>query len=126
MIWTHWLAIGAIMGGVGVGAGAFGAHALKTRLTPEDLAIYDTAIRYWMIHTLAICTWALVQLRIESTPIKVASFGMVLGSLIFSGSLIALVLTGNRILGAVTPIGGVILIASWFLVAWGAITHGNI
>jgi len=111
------------MAAVGVGAGAFGAHALKDRLSTLDLAVYETAVRYWMYHALGICIAALVMSRIENFYIKASAVLMIFGSTIFSGSLVALVLSQIRTLGMITPIGGVLLILSWLLIVIGVLTH---
>ena len=124
MWWTYILAVGAVMGAIGIGVGAFGAHALKEMLTPPDLAIYETAVKYWMYHALGVCLLAVVMTRIENGFIKTSVAMMICGALIFSGSLIALVLTGQRILGAITPVGGALLILAWLLLAVGVIAHG--
>jgi uncharacterized membrane protein YgdD (TMEM256/DUF423 family) len=105
------------MGALGVGFGAFGAHALKDRLTPNDLAIFDTGIRYFFYHALGVCVLSLMMTRIDNGLIKTGSILMVIGAFLFAGSLIALVLTGHRWLGMVTPIGGVMLILAWVLAA---------
>ncbi|MCX6124021.1 MAG: DUF423 domain-containing protein [Proteobacteria bacterium] len=123
MFWIYVLATGAVMAAVGVGAGAFGAHALKDRLTAGDLGIFETAVRYWMYHALGVCVVAMVLARIENGFMKASALAMIVGSLVFSGSLIALVATGNRMLGAVTPFGGVLLIAGWLLLATGLLSH---
>lgn len=124
MWWTYLLTTGSVLAALGIGAGAFGAHALKEQLTPPDLAIYETAIKYWMYHALGVCVVALLMTRIENNFIKSSAISMIVGTLIFSGSLIALVLTGQRFLGAITPIGGVLLILAWTLLAVGVIAHG--
>jgi uncharacterized membrane protein YgdD (TMEM256/DUF423 family) len=117
MLWTVWVGLGAVFGALGVGLGAFGAHALKTKLSPEDLAIFEISVRYQMYHAMALIGVGVVAMRIDSTLLKIAGWAFVMGILIFSGSLYALVGTGVRILGAVTPIGGVALIAGWLLLA---------
>ena len=119
MWWIYILAFGAIMAASGIGVGAFGAHAMKDRLTPPDLAIYETAVKYWMYHALGLCIVAIVMTRVENGLMKASAALMILGALVFSGSLLALVFTGNRMLGAVTPIGGVMLILSWLCLAVG-------
>lgn len=124
MWWIYILAFGAVMAAVGIGVGAFGAHALKDILTPPDLAIYETAVKYWMYHALGLCIVSIVMTRIENNFMKSSAALMICGALIFSGSLIALVLTGNRVLGAVTPVGGALLILSWLMLAVGVIAHG--
>ena len=120
MMWTQWIGVGATMGALGVGAGAFGAHALKARLDGHDLAIFETAVRYQFFHVFAIMCVGLVCTRINHPALTTAGWLFVAGTLIFSGSLYALVLTDNRWLGAVTPIGGALLIAGWIALAYGA------
>lgn len=109
--------IGALMGFVGVGLGAFGAHALKGRLSPEMLAVFETGVRYQMYHALALLATAALMSRSEGRAVIVAGWSFTAGILIFSGSLYALALTGVTILGAVTPIGGLA-----FLIGWAALT----
>lgn len=86
-----------------VAAGAFGAHALKSRLSPEMLAVWETAVRYQVYHALA--------LLVVRSPASAWSF--VAGTVLFSGSLYALALTGIRPLGAITPIGGLLFLFGW-------------
>jgi len=121
MAWTFWVVIGSLLGASGVGLGAFGAHALKTRLSPEDLIIYETAARYHLIHALAIIALGLAAQRIDNWTIRFAGMFLTVGILIFSGTLYALTLTGQRQLGMVTPIGGAALIIGWLLFALAAI-----
>lgn len=123
-MWTLWFAVGALFSATGIGAGAFGAHALKGQLTPEDMAIFDTASRYLSIQSIGLIGIALLMSRIDNGALKIAALAMTLGILIFSGSLFALVATGTRWLGAITPIGGVLMIVAWILAAWAAMsTH---
>jgi uncharacterized membrane protein YgdD (TMEM256/DUF423 family) len=105
--------IGALSGMLAIAAGAFGAHALRARLTAEHLAIFETAARYQMYHALALfgVAWAITRWS-GSLPVY-AGWLFVLGSLIFSGSLYMLALTGARWWGAVTPIGGIAFLAGW-------------
>jgi uncharacterized membrane protein YgdD (TMEM256/DUF423 family) len=110
--------IGALLGFVGVAAGAFGAHALRARLTPEDLAIFETAARYQMYHALALLGVAWVIGRWPGGAASAAGWLFVAGTLVFSGSLYLLVLTGARWMGAITPLGGVALLAGWLALAW--------
>ena len=112
--------IGAVLGALGVAAGAFGAHALKGRLTPEMLAVFETGVRYQLIHALALLAVAWAGTRWSSPAISVAGWLFVAGTFLFSGSLYALCLTGIRGLGAVTPFGGVAFIMAWLALAWGA------
>ncbi len=121
MIWTIWVALGSLFGGLAVAFGAFGAHALKGRLSEEALQWFDTAARYQSIHALALIAIGLVAIKIDTVWIKTAGAAMTLGILIFSGSLYALALTGIRTLGAVTPIGGVALMIGWFTLCLGVL-----
>jgi uncharacterized membrane protein YgdD (TMEM256/DUF423 family) len=109
--------LGAFLGGLAVAAGAFGAHALKSRVAADTLAIWDTAARYQMFHALALLGLAWAVTRWPGAGLNATAWLWLVGVLLFSGSLYLLVLTGHRWLGAVTPIGGVALIAGW---AWAA------
>ena len=112
--------IGAVFGAVGVAAGAFGAHALKARLAPEMLAVFETGVRYQLFHALGLLAVGWAAGRWTSRAVRVAGWLFVVGVFLFSGSLYAMCLTGVRALGAITPIGGVAFIAGWLLLAWGA------
>lgn len=115
------LIIGALMGFVSVAAGAFGAHALKQKLDPEMLSIFEVGARYQMYHALAICLVALVSAPIPLNYVTLSGWLFFGGSVIFSGSLYLLALTGIRMFGAITPIGGVILLLGWLCLAFAAI-----
>ncbi|SRR5581483_975478 len=112
--------IGALSGALAVGLGAFGAHALRARLTPELLATFETGVRYQMYHVFAILIVALALTRGSSTWLALAGWAFLLGTILFSGSLYLLALTGIRLLGVITPLGGIALIAGWLLLALGA------
>jgi len=114
--------LGALLAALGVAAGAFGAHGLKARLSPEMLAVFETGVRYHLIHALALLAVAWAATRWESRVIPAAGWLFVVGIVLFSGSLYVLTLTGIRGLGAITPFGGVALIVGWLLLAWGAWT----
>ena len=116
--------IGSALGFVAVAAGAFGAHALRARLTPGDLEIFETAARYQMYHALALLGVAWAVSRWPGSAAVTAGWFFLAGTLVFSGSLYLLVLTGQRWLGAVTPIGGVALLAGWLALAWAAARAG--
>jgi len=103
--------VGALLGASGVVLGAFGAHALRARLSPDHLEVYRTGVLYHLIHAVALVAVAGVADRLRRPTLTIALFGG--GVLIFSGSLYALAITGVRTWGAVTPIGGVALIAGW-------------
>lgn len=108
-----WLAIGAFAGLTGVAAGAFGAHGLRHRLTPDMLAIFETAARYQMYHALALVALGLAADRLPAGAIRNAGALFTAGIVVFSGSLYALSISGVRALGAITPIGGVAFLAGW-------------
>lgn len=111
--------IGALLGAAGVILGAFGAHALRSRLEPRDLEIFETAVRYQMYHAFAMLAAAWLLSR-DAPWASCAAWAFLAGTIIFSGSLYLLVATGQRWLGAVTPVGGVVLIAGWLLLALAA------
>ncbi|HJR50260.1 MAG TPA: DUF423 domain-containing protein [Gemmatimonadales bacterium] len=106
-------ALGSASALFAVGAGAFGAHALRARLTPDLLAVFETGARYQMYHALALlaAAWAVPHWP-GPWPVR-AGWLFLLGTLLFSGSLYTLALTGLRWLGAITPFGGVALLAGW-------------
>jgi uncharacterized membrane protein YgdD (TMEM256/DUF423 family) len=112
--------LGAASGALAVAAAAFGAHALKARLAPDLLAIFDTAARYQMTHALALLATAWAASRWPGWRTRSAGWCFVAGTLVFSGSLYALALSGIRALGAITPLGGVLFIAGWLLLALAA------
>lgn len=105
--------IGALMAGIGVGLGAFGAHGLRARLSPEMLAVFETAVRYQMYHSLAILATAALMSRFDGRATIIAGWSFFAGIMIFSGSLYALALTGVTTLGAITPIGGLAFLIGW-------------
>ena len=98
--------------------GAFGAHALRARLSPADLAIFETGVRYQMYHALALLAVAWAVSRWPSSATTAAGWLFVVGIVVFSGSLYVLVLTGQRWLGAVTPFGGLAMVCGWACLAW--------
>ena len=106
-------ALGTASALVAVAAGAFGAHGLRARLTPDLLAVFETGARYQMYHALALLAVACAVDRWPGPwPVR-AGWLFLLGTLLFSGSLYALALTGVRWLGAVTPFGGIAFLAGW-------------
>jgi uncharacterized membrane protein YgdD (TMEM256/DUF423 family) len=112
--------VGALMAFVGVGLGAFGAHGLRGRLSPEMLAVFETGVRYQMYHALALLAIAALMARAEGRAMLVAGWSFTAGILLFSGSLYALALSGVTMLGAVTPIGGVAFLIGWAALAIAA------
>ncbi|WP_096607896.1 DUF423 domain-containing protein [Calothrix sp. NIES-2100] len=116
------LSIAAVLGGLSVAAGAFGAHALRDKISERSLEIFDTASRYQMYHALALLLVALLLSRTESPPFTLIASGwlFIIGIAIFSGSLYALSLTGVKSLGAIAPLGGAAFIAGWGALALAA------
>jgi uncharacterized membrane protein YgdD (TMEM256/DUF423 family) len=113
--------LAAVFGFVGVGLGAFGAHALRDRLAPAMLEVYRTGVQYHLAHALAMLMTGLLADRWRGNPLLPWSgrlFGI--GIVLFSGSLYLLSVSGARILGAVTPLGGLCFLAGWALLAVAA------
>lgn len=116
-----WLLLSAFAGFTGVALGAFAAHGLKNRLTPEYLAVFQTGTHYQLIHALALFGVALLALQAPGRLINLAGAAFALGILLFSGSLYLLTLSGVGKLGIVTPFGGVAFLLGWLclgLAAW--------
>jgi uncharacterized membrane protein YgdD (TMEM256/DUF423 family) len=107
------LFVGALAGFLGVAFGAFGAHALRARLTPEMLGVFETGVRYQMYHALAIIGVGLMLARTGGWLYATAGWLFTAGVVLFSGSLYVLALTGTAAFGAITPIGGLLLLGGW-------------
>ena len=118
------IVLGALLAALGVAAGAFGAHALADSVSPERIKVFDTAARYHLIHSLALVLTGIIAATWPSTQSTIAGYLFLAGIAIFSGSLYLLVLTDTSWLGAVTPLGGLALIAAWCMLAWGATRLG--
>jgi uncharacterized membrane protein YgdD (TMEM256/DUF423 family) len=115
-------ALAAIFGGLAVALGAFGAHALESRLGPDLLGTFEVGVRYQFYHALALFSVVMALSRWPNSSLPaVAGWLFVAGTVIFSGSLYLLVFRGARWLGAITPIGGVAYIAGWICLAWVAL-----
>jgi uncharacterized membrane protein YgdD (TMEM256/DUF423 family) len=117
------LVLGAFSAFIAVGLGAFGAHALRSRLTPERAATFETGVRYELSHALAL--FVVVFLRTigpDHVAETVAGMLFVAGTVLFSGSLYVLALTGDRRWGIVTPFGGLCFLAGWLALVWAAAT----
>jgi len=112
--------LGALSGLLGVAAGAFGAHALRARLDEAALATFETGARYHLVHALALVAAAWAWSRWPGPYATWAGWLFLAGTVVFSGSLYALSITGVRALGAITPIGGVLLLAGWLCLALAA------
>lgn len=111
------LVAGALFAGVGVAAGAFGAHALGDRVTPARLETFETGVRYQMYHALALLLTGWIATAWTGWQIDAAGWLFLAGIVIFSGSLYLLVLTDTSWLGAITPLGGLAFIAGWIMLA---------
>src|SRR4051812_32134486 len=103
----------ATLGFLGVELGAFGAHALRQRLAPELLAVYQTGVLYHLVHAVALLGVAILAKMRPDAMLTAAGWLFVAGIMIFSGSLYALAITGVRVLGAITPLGGLAFLAGW-------------
>jgi uncharacterized membrane protein YgdD (TMEM256/DUF423 family) len=116
-----WLFIAAVNGGLAVLCGAFAAHGLSGRLAPDALGIFETGARYHMYHALAMGLAALLPAGPGSRRAETAASLFLVGIVLFCGSLYLLALTGARMLGFVTPLGGVAFIAGWLFLALAAL-----
>jgi uncharacterized membrane protein YgdD (TMEM256/DUF423 family) len=117
-------AAGALSGALAVAIGAFGAHALRERLSPEDLATFETGVRYHFYHVAGLLAAAAAAGRWTGRAAgltRAAGWLFVAGTVLFSGSLYLLALSGVRWLGAIAPLGGAALIAGWLSLAWAAL-----
>ena len=112
--------LAAVSALLSVGAGAFGAHSLRTRLSPESLAVFETAARYQMYHALGLFAVAWAVSRWPGSLAQWAGWLFLAGTLLFSGSLYTLALTGVRWIGAITPLGGAAFLAGWLCLALSA------
>ena len=113
-----WIVIGAILVAIAIILGAFGSHVLKTRLSPKDFEIFNTANNYHFLNSLSIITIALLGFSLSPDIIYKPLIIIFSGTIIFSFSLYLLLFTQIRWLGAITPIGGLCLIVGWFLLAY--------
>ncbi len=122
MISRVFVFLGALNAFLAVGLGAFGAHGLKTVLTPDLLAVYHTGAHYHLLHALAVlCIGTLAQHQPASLYLKLAGWLLVTGIILFSGSLYVLSISGIRQLGIITPFGGVAFLAGWFMLMLAAV-----
>ena len=113
--------IGSLSAFLAVALGAFGAHGLKDRLAPEMLAVFETGVRYQMYHALALLAVAWACTRWPGAAVNASGWLFVAGTVLFSGSLYVLALSGVRWLGAITPLGGIAFLAGWLCLAGAAL-----
>lgn len=117
------LALGGLLIALATMSGAFGAHALQTRLSPERLDIYETAVRYHFFHALGLLAIGLAARSIDAPALRWSAVLVVAGIVLFSGSIYALSFSAPRFIGILTPIGGVALIAGWLVFAVAVLRH---
>ena len=116
------LLLGSIQAFLAVALGAFGAHGLESRLTAKMLHVYQTGVQYHLIHAMGIILIAILSERMSGTPlVSWAGWLMFAGIVLFSGSLYALSISGIKILGAITPLGGLAFLAAWILLVVAAL-----
>jgi uncharacterized membrane protein YgdD (TMEM256/DUF423 family) len=116
-----WFATGAVAALLAVALGAFGAHGLRPRIAPDLMEIFETGVRFHFYHALGLLAVGWAASRWASAWVQVAGWSFAIGIVIFSGSLYLLAMTGQRWLGAITPVGGVAFLVGWAALAAGAI-----
>ncbi len=113
--------LGSLSAFLGVGLGAFGAHGLKTKVTPEMLAVWQTGVLYHLVHALGLLLIGILcHLMPEAATARNAGWAILLGTVLFSGSLYLMVLTGIKPLGMITPFGGIAFLLGWLLLGIAA------
>lgn len=126
MMNRKFLLIGAVSGFLAVALGAFGAHGLKSHVSAEMLAVWQTGVQYQMFHTLALLAVSLLGGRVADRWLNLSGWMMVLGIVLFSGSLYLMTLSGVRWLGVITPFGGLSFLAAWFCLFMAGWRNGRI
>ncbi len=116
-----WIIIGSALAALAVAIGAFGAHGLKSRVSADDLVIFETGVRYQMYHSLALILLGLIGVNFQSNIVQLPAILFLAGIIIFSGTLYLIPLTGLRWFGAITPIGGSALILGWIVLLFNLI-----
>lgn len=118
---SGWFATGAVAAALGVALGAFGAHGLRAHVSADALAIFETGVRYQLIHALALLAVGWAATRWPGPLVAAAGWLLLAGIVLFSGSLYLMTLSGARWLGAITPLGGVAFILGWLALAAAAL-----
>ena len=113
-----WIIIGSVLAALAVSIGAFGAHGLKSKVSSEDLVIFETGVRYQMYHSQGLILIGILGIHYPSNIIQLPAILFLIGIVIFSGTLYLIPLTGLRWFGAITPIGGTALIAGWVVLVY--------
>ncbi len=116
----NWVALGAFLVALSVLGGAFGAHGLKARLDPASLELWETAARYLMYSGIGLALLGLTAAQTGRSSFDVSGYMLLVGGLVFSGTVATMALGGPRWLGAITPIGGLLLVAGFLFFAWTA------
>ena len=111
------IVIGALLSAIGIALGAFGSHSLKTKLNPEELVIYDIATRYLMYHAIGITSLGILGYNVPESVVAFPVLLMLIGIVLFSGSLYLISIKGYTKLGIITPLGGTAFIVSWVLLS---------
>jgi len=119
------LAAAGVLLAIATACGAFGAHALKAQLPPQQLEVWEVAVRYQFFQALGLLGVGLTLRMLDAAPLRAAAALIVSGVVLFSGSLYALALGAPRALGVLTPLGGLAWIAGWLVFAWGAWQRGG-
>jgi uncharacterized membrane protein YgdD (TMEM256/DUF423 family) len=118
--------LGGLSAFLGVALGAFGAHGLKSRVTPEMLTVWQTAVHYHLVHALGLILVGLLCLLIPEAPLlRNAGWMLLTGTVLFSGSLYLMVLSDIRALGMITPLGGIAFLIGWLLLVIAAWQHAT-
>lgn len=125
MTWRICLMIGGASGFLAVTAGAFGAHGLKGKLAPDMLEVFETAAKYQMYHALALLAVGCLGRTGITSGLALAGWSFLIGTILFSGSLYLLAVSGHKWLGAITPLGGLAFLVGWFAIAAGAWRAAN-
>ena len=112
-----WIRLGAILAGLAVAAGAFGAHVIRNRVSTRMLEVFETGAHYQIVHALALIAIGLIAMQRSSTALNVAGIAFAIGILLFSGSLYALSISGITKLGLITPLGGIAFLVGWTALA---------
>lgn len=118
-----WLVWGALLLALAIISGAFGSHALQSRLTADQWSIYQTAVRYHLIHGLGLILIGVLGFQVSPGVVHIPATLILVGTLIFSGSLYLLVLTDLKWLGAITPVGGLAMVGGWLLLTFNVWKH---
>jgi len=119
---SSWVVVGAVAAALGVAAGAFGAHGLAARLDARSLGLWETACRYWMYGAFGLLVVGVLEHGMERAALTAAGWTLLSGMVVFSGTVGLLALGWPRWLGAVTPVGGLLLIVGFLLMAWSGFT----